>query len=81
MRRFKRASDIRVGVIGYGGTFGMGRQHLENMSRAKMTPAAVADVDAKQLRAAEEDFPGIETHASAAAMLTTYTARASRPKK
>ena len=28
MNKFKRAKDIQVGVIGYGGAFNMGRGHL-----------------------------------------------------
>jgi len=69
MKRFKTAADIKVGVIGYGGAFNMGRSHLNEMKRAGMTPVAVADVDAARLKVAEEDFPGIQTYTSAAAML------------
>ncbi len=69
MKRFKTAADIKVGVIGYGGAFNMGRSHLNEMKRAGMTPVAVADVDAARLKVAEEDFPGIQTYSSAAAML------------
>ena len=29
MKRYKRASDIKVGVVGYGGAFNMGRAHLQ----------------------------------------------------
>jgi hypothetical protein len=31
MPPFKQARDIKVGVIGYGGAFNMGRQHLTFM--------------------------------------------------
>ena len=71
MKRFKRAADIKVGVIGYGGAFNMGRAHLNEMKRAGMKPTAVADVDRSRLKVAEEDFPGIETYDSAEAMLKT----------
>lgn len=69
MKRYKRASDIRVGCIGYGGAFNMGRQHLAEMAAAGMTPAAVCDLDEARLAVAREDFPGIETYRSAAGML------------
>ncbi len=69
MADFREAQDIKVGVIGYGGAFNMGAQHLKLMEQAGMTPAAVADVDEERLEVAREDFPGIETHPSAEAML------------
>ena len=64
MKRFGKARQIRVGVIGYGGAFDMGRHHLLEMMRAKMTPAAVADIDPARLEIARGDFPGIETYTS-----------------
>ena len=69
MKRFKKARDIQVGVAGYGGAFNMGRQHLNEMRQAGMTPVAVADIDAERLKVAEADFPGIETYTSLAKML------------
>jgi len=69
MARYKKASDIRVGVVGYGGAFNMGRQHLLEMRQAGMTPAAVAEIDPKRLDAAEKDFPGIETYPSLGELL------------
>ena len=69
MKRFKRAQDIKVGVIGYGGAFNMGRHHLNEMLKAGMTPVAVAELDAERLKVAAEDFPGIDTYTSVAAML------------
>ena len=69
MTRKRKAADIKVGVIGYGGAFNMGRGHLNEMAAAGMTPTAVADLDPKRLAAAGEDFPGIETYPSAGAML------------
>jgi len=39
------------------------------MQRAGMTPTAVAEIDASRLKAAEADFPGIETYGSVAEML------------
>jgi predicted dehydrogenase len=67
--RFKRAKDIKVGAIGYGGAFNMGKSHLGEMQRAGMTPTAVAEIDKSRLKVAEADFPGIETYGSVAEML------------
>lgn len=69
MKRMKRASDIKVGVIGYGGAFNMGKHHLNEMKKAGMTPVAVAEIDRERLKVAEADFPGIETYPSVAEML------------
>ena len=69
MKRFKKPGDIKVGVIGYGGAFNMGRGHLNEMKAAGMTPVAVADPDTSRLKVAEEEFPGIETYSSVASML------------
>lgn len=69
MKRFKKASDIKVGVIGYGGAFNMGKAHLEEMKKAGMTPMAVAELDPKRLAVAAKDFPGIETYSSVSDML------------
>ncbi|MHC4982284.1 MAG: Gfo/Idh/MocA family protein [Planctomycetota bacterium] len=69
MKRFKSSSDIKVGVVGYGGAFDMGRTHLAEMQAAGMTPVAVAEVDPKRLKVAAEDFPGIETYPSMGSML------------
>jgi len=69
MARFKKAADIKVGVIGYGGAFNMGRAHLNEMAKAGMTPTAVAEIDPERLKVAETDFPGIETYTSTATML------------
>jgi predicted dehydrogenase len=68
-RKFKRASDIKVGVIGYGGAFNMGKGHLNEMKMAGMTPRAVCEIDKSRLKVAEADFPGIETYTSITTML------------
>ena len=67
--KYKQASDIKVGVIGYGGSFNMGMAHLNEMKRAGMTPCAVVEIDPARLEQATKDFPGIETYSSTAAML------------
>ena len=65
----RRTSEIKAGVIGYGGAFGMGKGHLQERAAVGMTPTAVADTDPRRLKAAAEEFPGIETYPSAAQML------------
>jgi predicted dehydrogenase len=69
MKKHNKPSDIRVGVIGYGGAFNMGRGHLKEMRQAGMTPAAVCEIDPERLKVANEDFPGIQTYSSVAEML------------
>ncbi len=69
VKTFKKAGDIKVGVIGYGGTFNMGAAHLNEMKRAGMTPTAICEIDKERLKAAAKDFPGIETYSAAADML------------
>lgn len=69
MKTYNNPSDIRAGVIGYGGAYNMGRVHLESIRDAGMTPAAVAEIDPQRLAAAESDFPGIERYSSATEML------------
>lgn len=70
MKRFARASDIKVGAVGYGGAFNMGRQHLNEMKQAGMTPHAVVEIDPGRLAAASVDFPGIGVFASVEQMLS-----------
>ncbi len=69
MKQYYSPADIRVGVVGYGGAFNMGRQHMQQMQAAGMTPTAVTELDPARLEVANEDFPGIETYATVEAML------------
>ncbi len=69
MKKYKSASDIKVGVIGYGSAFGMGRAHLNEMNKAGMTPVAIAEIDPERLKIAQQDFPGIATYSSVTTML------------
>ena len=69
MARFGSAAEIKVGAIGYGGAFNMGRAHLQQMQQAGMSPCAVAEIDIERLKVATTDFPGIETYSSVEAML------------
>ncbi len=68
-RKFKKASEIKVGVVGYGGAFNMGKSHLDQMKMAGMTPCAVCEIDKSRLEVASRDFPGIETYTSLTTML------------
>ncbi|MBN1864298.1 MAG: Gfo/Idh/MocA family oxidoreductase [Victivallales bacterium] len=67
--KFKKGSDIKVGVIGYGGAFNMGKAHLDQMKKAGMTPVAVAEKDKSRLKIAEKEFPEIQTYESVTKML------------
>lgn len=69
MKFYSSPAEIKVGVVGYGGAFNMGRQHLQQMKDAGMTPVAVAEIDPLRLAAATQDFPGIETYATVDEML------------
>src|ERR1051326_6587824 len=69
MKKDRRASDIRGGVVGYGDAFSMGKKHLLEMQKAGMTPTAVAELNPARMAAAAQDFPGIETYPSLTAML------------
>jgi predicted dehydrogenase len=61
--------NLRVGVVGYGGAFNMGKAHLNEMQKAGMIPTAVAELDEARLEVAAKDFPGIQTYRSLTAML------------
>jgi len=69
MGTFKRAKEVKVGVIGYGGAFNMGRRHLTDMQAAGMTPVCVAEADPDRRKVAEDEFPGIDTYATVTQML------------
>jgi len=67
--KFKKPADIKVGCVGYGGAFNMGRQHFNEMAKAGMTPVAVCEIDPARRKVAEEEFPGIQTFATLGEML------------
>jgi scyllo-inositol 2-dehydrogenase (NADP+) len=60
---------IRGAVIGYGGAFNMGKQHLGSMEKAGFTPIAACDVDAERVKVAASDFPGIHTYTDVPSLL------------
>lgn len=69
MKKYSSPDQITVGVVGYGGAFNMGRQHLQQMKAAGMTPVAVTELDPARLAVATQDFPGIETYSTVEEML------------
>lgn len=75
MKRFSKAAEVKVAVVGYGGAFNMGKHHLNEMRRAGMTPVAVAEIDPERLKVATTDFPGIETYATVDELLRESEAR------
>lgn len=61
---------IKVGTIGYGGAFNMGRQHLNELIRNEgFVATAVCDLDPKRVEVAKQDFPGIQTYTDIDEML------------
>lgn len=69
MNLFDRPDQIRCGVVGYGASFNMGKNHLSAMAGAGMQPVAVADIDPERLPVVQQDFPGIKTYGSTTEML------------
>ncbi len=64
------STNIRCGVVGYGGAFNMGQTHLNSMARnRRMEVAAVCELDPDRRKVAESDFPGIETYAKVGDLL------------
>jgi predicted dehydrogenase/type 1 glutamine amidotransferase len=47
---------VKVGVIGYGGAFNMGKLHAQSCERARMKPVAVCDVDPKRTATAKTEL-------------------------
>jgi len=65
-----KKKEMKVGVVGYGPAFNMGKHHLNEMAMAKgFVPWAVCDVNEDRLAVARQDFPGIETYNDLATML------------
>jgi predicted dehydrogenase len=61
---------IKVGTIGYGGAFNMGKHHINDLCKNEgFQPAAVCDLDPERVKIASTDFPGIETYTDVDTML------------
>jgi len=53
---------ISCAVVGYGPAFNMGKAHASWMQKTKgLDLTAICDIDESRTRAAEEDFPGVQT--------------------
>ncbi len=60
--RSNKPAPVRVGIIGYGGAFGMGKCHAETVRDTPLLElTAVCDTDPKRTEAAREEQPGIKT--------------------
>jgi predicted dehydrogenase len=67
-------TDIRCGVIGYGGAFNMGRAHATYIEETPgLVLTAVCDSDAARTAVAAEDFAGVATFNSIDEMLASDT--------
>jgi scyllo-inositol 2-dehydrogenase (NADP+) len=61
---------MKVGTIGYGGAFNMGRHHFKEMQlNPGFEVAAVCDLDKDRLKVAEQEFPGVQTYTDVDEML------------
>lgn len=61
---------IKVGTIGYGGAYNMGREHLNGLLAHKgFVATAVCDIDPKRVAIASQDYPGIQTYTDVDEML------------
>ena len=72
----KERKEVRCGVIGYGGAFGMGKYHGDFISKTpglKLT--AICDVDEKRLEVAQKDYPGIKIYSKIEKMLSVFHKR------
>jgi len=63
-------TPLKVGTIGYGGAYNMGRQHLQELvSHPGFVAEAVCDIDPTRVAEATKDFPGIQTFTDVGEML------------
>lgn len=59
----KEGKPVGVGLLGYGGAFGMGKHHGDTMhSIGGFKVLAACDLDSDRLKLAETEFPGIKTY-------------------
>lgn len=57
------APALNWAAIGYGGSYNMGKHHLESVAQtAGMIPVAACDIDANRVKSAAVDFPGLQTY-------------------
>jgi len=61
---------IKVGTIGYGGAYNMGREHLQGLlAHPGFKAVAVCDIDPRRVQHAQREFPGIQTYTDIGEML------------
>lgn len=61
---------IKVGTIGYGGAYNMGREHLHGLlAHPGFQAVAVCDIDPQRVQQAQKEFPRIQTYTDVGAML------------
>jgi scyllo-inositol 2-dehydrogenase (NADP+) len=66
----KKKKVLTFAVCGYGGMFNMGHDHARDLHKTKRAKlVAVCDPDKARQKAAEEDFPGIQTFGSLTQLL------------
>jgi scyllo-inositol 2-dehydrogenase (NADP+) len=64
------AKEIKWGIVGYGGAFGMGKLHGESVNGCEgMKVIAVCDIDPARTAAAKNELPDITTYNDGGAML------------
>jgi len=57
-----KAGPVRVGLVGYGGSFNMGKAHADSINPVRgLEVTAACDVDPARLEVAREQQPGIKT--------------------
>lgn len=62
--------SIKCGIIGYGGSFNMGKYHADYINKCgRMTVAAICDIDSDRTEQAKRDFPAVSTYNSVDEML------------
>ena len=63
-------TEIKWGIIGYGGAFNMGKAHAGWINASPgMKTSAVCDMDPKRTAKAKEELPGVETYTDVTEML------------
>ncbi len=65
-----KVSEVRCGIIGYGGAFNMGQHHINSIQlNPGMRVTAVCDLDPARTQQAKADFPTVETYNDVETML------------
>ncbi|MCC7493174.1 MAG: Gfo/Idh/MocA family oxidoreductase [Fimbriimonadaceae bacterium] len=71
-RNYPNLETVRVGIIGYGGAFNMGKRHGESMQlTGRMKVVAVCDLDPARAAVGKQDFPDATIYTDLAQMLAS----------